>query len=78
VQPSAAVSAGQRRSRASITATSTSSRCTRAPRNRLRRLMRSCTCAMGCSNATGSVGVANHEQSRLADSTSTRLRAYAT
>jgi hypothetical protein len=42
VQPSAASSAGARRSRASITATSTSSRCTRAPRYRLRPVLRPC------------------------------------
>jgi hypothetical protein len=45
VQPSAASSAGARRSRASITATSTSSRCTRAPRYRLRPPLRPCACA---------------------------------
>jgi hypothetical protein len=45
VQPSAASFAGARRSRASITVTSTSSRCTRAPRYRLRPLLRPCACA---------------------------------
>ncbi len=69
VQPSAAVSAGQRRSRASITETSTSSRCTRAPPNRLRPPLRPCACAIGCSHATGSFGVAIRARARLDGST---------
>jgi hypothetical protein len=45
VQPSAASSSGAGRSRASITATSTSSRCTGGPPNRLRPLLQPCACA---------------------------------
>ena len=69
VQPSAAASAGDSRSRASITAMSTSSRCTRAPRYRLRPLFRPCARAIGCSHATGSVGVAICARARPAGST---------
>ena len=69
VQPSAASAAGAHRSRASITAMSTSNRCTRAPRYRLRPLLRPCACAIGCSHATGSVGVAIRARARPADST---------
>ena len=67
VQPSAASSAGARRSRASITATTTSSRCTRAPRHRLRPVLVAALrpCAIGCSHATGSVGVAIRARARL-------------
>ena len=66
MQPSATASAGQRRSRASITATSTSSRCTRAPIISITASAAALRpCAIGCSHAIGSVGVAIRARARL-------------
>ena len=68
VQPSAASSARARRSRASITATSTLSRCTTAPIVAMP-VLQPCACAIGCSHATRSVGAATRARARLYNST---------